>query len=87
MCREPESDDSYTDRAPCQMVRTSHGIWHPRPQNEDSYADGAPAEQEIEEQINLDKFNKFMIQMKKYEEVKERMKQEEEDRQKIHVKL
>jgi len=42
--------------------------------------------EEIEEQINLDKFNKFMIQMKKYEEVKERMKQEEEDRQKIHVK-
>ena len=34
------------------MVRTSHGIWHPRPQNEDSYADGAPVEQEFEEKIN-----------------------------------
>jgi len=51
---------------------------------EDDYKFRTP--EEIEEQINLDKFNKFMIQMKKYEEVKERMKQEEEDRQKIHVK-
>ena len=43
-------------------------------------------EEEIEEKIEVEKFSKFMKQMKKYEETKERMRQEEEDKNKIHIK-
>ena len=43
-------------------------------------------EEEIQERIDLDKFEKFMKHMSKYEAVKKKMQEEEEDNKKIHVK-
>ena len=43
-------------------------------------------EEEIQERIDLEKFEKFMKHMSKYEAVKKKMQEEEEDKKKIHVK-
>jgi hypothetical protein len=42
--------------------------------------------EEIAEREDLEKFEKFMKHMNKYEQVKEKMRQEEEDKKKIHIK-
>jgi uncharacterized protein (DUF885 family) len=43
-------------------------------------------EEEIQERIDLEKFEKFMKHMSKYEAVKKKIQEEEEDKKKIHVK-
>ena len=43
-------------------------------------------DEEIQEREDLEKFEKFMKHMTKYEQVKEKIRQEEEDKKKIHVK-
>ena len=43
-------------------------------------------EEEIQERVDLEKFEKFMKHMSKYEAVKKKIQEEEEDKKKIHVK-
>lgn len=43
-------------------------------------------EEEIQERMDLEKFEKFMKHMSKYEAVKKKIKEEQEDKLKIHVK-
>ena len=44
------------------------------------------SEEEIQERIDLEKFEKFMKHMSKYEAVKKKIQEEEDDKKKIHVK-
>ena len=82
---ENESDDEEIEEEPPKIVKPTQKAVKklPAKKKTDKYR---LTPEEIAEREDLEKFDKFMKHMNKYEQVKEKIKQEEEDKKKIHVK-
>jgi hypothetical protein len=82
---ENESDEEEIEEEPPKIVKPTQKAVKklPAKKKTDKYR---LTPEEIAEREDLEKFEKFMKHMNKYEQVKEKMRQEEEDKKKIHVK-
>jgi len=87
---EEENKEEVEEEQPVKKVekKTNKKLPVKPAKKKDAYYDKFKirTEEEIEEKIQLEKFSKFMKMQKKYEEIKAKMKEEEEDKLKIHVK-
>jgi hypothetical protein len=82
---ENESDDEEIEEEQPKIIKPTQKAVKklPAKKKTDKYR---LTPEEIAEREDLEKFEKFMKHMNKYEQVKEKMRQEEEDKKKIHVK-
>ena len=87
---EEENTEEVEEEQPVKKVekKTNKKLPVKPAKKKDAYYDKFKmrTEEEIEEKIQLEKFSKFMKMQKKYEEIKAKMQEEEEDKLKIHVK-
>lgn len=88
---EEEEDLEEKEQEPPKQepVKTKKVITKPKPKKVNKEREDEKyrlTEEEIAERKDLETFEKFMKQMSKYEDLKEKIKEEEEDKKKIHIK-